>query len=1480
MAAKSTARRPRRRGWQVLCRAAVLLALLGAGAYAALPWWVPAEWLSRQIAADLARQLGVPVTIDGLSLSWFDGVELRGLRIASPKGFGGGPVVTVRSLRTELAPVEVLLHRRLAWLELTGAEVHARFDAHGNTNLRPLSRLEPTLAVGRISVSHGRATLALPNETRRLALAVRSLQVDAGRIGDVAMSAALEQDAPSGDGAVSLSPAAGSGPRAAAAAALTFANIDLAQLPIASLLRCPLKKLSGRCDGAIELEVGRDAVIDAFTLDVRVRRLDVQPEGVALPVIDEAHLRVVAAYDQIDRALEVRSASVRLPGIDLQCRAKVFAELLGGHWEAIESLDLRGRVHPAQLAALLTGRAELPGDLTVVGPVGVSIVAEREGMDLHLRLTADATGAELRRGGRVLKPAGRPCDMGLAADLHHQTSGFTVTDSWLDLAGNRFHGHGEVGSLRRFTGRLGGRGEQTLGHFLLAELARLKWHGEWQIQALAALRDVAVGFCPPEAWPDVSLAGLLKGRWFLHHGPATRVHVIFEAPPETQLRLPGAFVKPDGVPLHLDLSAAIDPDQARLRDLAAVLSVGPAHLAVEGADIDWGPAGPAGEEADGAALELTGRLSAEKIEQLLPCVPGTEPLRGRLRGGFSGQFDIRQRPHSRRARLSLVLTDAALDADPWLRKDAGLPAELHVDFRADPPVDGKRPNLLACLWSGPQADVTVNCRLPALPAGQLPLAALARPLAADMDWVVEAVVKDARRLAGSSAVVAERLAGTNLSGQLKLTARGTLRDGTLDADVFCDATDLRLDRPNPLGRTKPGGARLTVRLEGRLAPEEGRLAVELRHGELVVGASRLAVSGRADLPAKPPPAAGRSSPLAALGAFQLDANALVSLEPALLALAPELDGLARRHGLSGQLTCRAAVSSDGNELALRAHVDATQAALGELVLDLPAAEGGQPRRLGPIVKPADMPAHADLDATGPTDLSRVLVRGLDVRIDELHLLASGSAGLGLDANCLPAALETLDMHVAASTGRAERLSRLLPKLAGYGLGGGLFVDAELPEAHRGSVAHATVRFDDARWVHKGKPVAVRGEVEIDRLTPPRRIAGDGPDDLTDAQWLRRVDESLPRIGRVRTKGLEIRVGEDRAWLLADLSALPDALAGEFHVLAEDVDAQELADWLAPPRPSEPGPTTRPSYKLTAGETDDLRRQAGRASALARKYLAGARLTGRASIRRLRAYDISVDQSYVVSRLELKVGAENGRVAVEFSGGLNGGLLREHHSTDLTAPAPEVASESTIDEILAEENIQPQLARFFPGNTVHGTFSRRETTTAPLADALAAAMDPRYPVRRVGHGKTVATDGVTRGRAAPKFMTGIFPGLNLATYPYTKMTAFAELQADGTAKNDMVFQGTLYDLYMEGTTDAENIGRYEIGLILLGAPQTAEWNHTFRQGRIPLLNFKARIEGGRMYDQEVSYLWPNETLFVIFLKNNIFYRIWLAAGENG
>jgi hypothetical protein len=493
--------------------------------------------------------------------------------------------------------------------------------------------------------------------------------------------------------------------------------------------------------------------------------------------------------------------------------------------------------------------------------------------------------------------------------------------------------------------------------------------------------------------------------------------------------------------------------------------------------------------------------------------------------------------------------------------------------------------------------------------------------------------------------------------------------------------------------------------------------------------------------------------------------------------------------------------------------------------------------------------------------------------------ASGAAEVLADANSRPAGLRNVRGRASATIARAEALAELLPKLKPYGLSGAAALRIEATDLAAGDVARVVVDCRKLAGRLKGKDVLVDGGLILEGL-----VLGEPRD------WWRRFqdketrEDALPDIARVATDGLELRVGANHGWLLADVKSLPGKARGSVQVLAERTDVPDLSAWAAlltedAPATRPAGPTSRPAYKLSESRQQELRARAGELIALGRRYLGEADLTAKASIKYLRSYDVSVDNYYELRRLALTMSASGGHVKLAYTGGLNGGLMSDDYAFHLKGPAPSVACHSVLKNVQAEKNIQPQLAKFFPGNTVLGTFSREETTTTSLTDFLAASLDPRYPLRRTGNGKTVAVDGITQGRAAPKFVTKIFPGLNLAKYKYRKMTAFGKYLADGTAVNDMVFDGRTYDLYMNGTTDADNIGDYEIGLILLGTPQSAEWNHVYRQGRIPILDFRARIEGGKMHDEEVSYPLPNETLFVILLKNNLAYRAWLAAGRN-
>jgi hypothetical protein len=183
-----------------------------------------------------------------------------------------------------------------------------------------------------------------------------------------------------------------------------------------------------------------------------------------------------------------------------------------------------------------------------------------------------------------------------------------------------------------------------------------------------------------------------------------------------------------------------------------------------------------------------------------------------------------------------------------------------------------------------------------------------------------------------------------------------------------------------------------------------------------------------------------------------------------------------------------------------------------------------------------------------------------------------------------------------------------------------------------------------------------------------------------------------------------------------------------------------------------------------------------------------------------------------------------------------------------------------------------ISRDFPGNTVNGLFSRSESLEIPLDAYLGQMLDPRYPMHPVGTAKLVATDGVVVGPGAPAFVTRVFPGLNLTEYRYDRMTAFSTYLPDGTAENETFFSGR-YDVYMEGTTAADGEAKYTLGLVLLGGSR-ADWQHDWKQGRIPLLNYRGRIVNGKFLDRVVSYPWPNQTLGEIFIRNNLIYRAWI------
>ncbi|MCK4601512.1 MAG: hypothetical protein KAU28_03545, partial [Phycisphaerae bacterium] len=158
------------RWWQRLSRVAVVAAAVAIIAYATLPWWMPTGVLKQWVADDMARQMGVEVTIDHMSIGWGKGMQITGFTVAAPQGFGGEPLLTVERIHTEFAPLRYLFAKRIEVMEVEQPRLLVIVRADGTTNVTPVTLLEFDVNAEHVTVRDAVATLDLPGRDERTQL--------------------------------------------------------------------------------------------------------------------------------------------------------------------------------------------------------------------------------------------------------------------------------------------------------------------------------------------------------------------------------------------------------------------------------------------------------------------------------------------------------------------------------------------------------------------------------------------------------------------------------------------------------------------------------------------------------------------------------------------------------------------------------------------------------------------------------------------------------------------------------------------------------------------------------------------------------------------------------------------------------------------------------------------------------------------------------------------------------------------------------------------------------------------------------------------------------------------------------------------------------------------------------------------------------------------------------------------------------------
>ena len=1430
MAERSQKARPRRTWWQRLLRAAGLTALAAVGAYVTFPWWLPTGWLADRLERQLSEQTRSPVRVGRVSLSWADGVSIRELAIGGPDSPGVGPLVYIDRLDAPLTPLRTLATGRLEWMEIRDLRLNVQVTEDGQSNLAPLTRFGGGLEADRVSVLDSRLLLHLPDRPRPLRLDITSGQVGGG--GGLRLTATGRFKQPGSSARASLRLRHDPDTGEALNTSLTFEGFQLRSLPLNTLLALPAESITGRASGMLAVQIDSQGRASRMDLDVGIAQLDVRPIGkVDLPVIQTARVKMSGTLDVVTGKLAIRTGRLVLPGIDISGKGTAYVDSGSGVLRGFQDFQLRGKVYPDRLAALLTGSGQLGGQVAIEGPMGVRVEYDRQAGPTDLKAYCDLQPCRISHAGRTIKPAGRVCSVRVNGRGQRRPWRIAVTGPdglRVRLGGNTFAGRGELLGLEQtLAAAIAGR--HLAPGQLAVRLARgLRWQGRWHVEELASLADLHPALAA--ALERVKLDGPITGRLDFGTPAAMALRLRCQVPEGTSLTARPWLVKPAAGAASVALAGRV------LAEGALGLADGDLDLAVnDGWLRAWGLHLTADANGRTAAA---GRFEIDRPQRLMARSPVLTRFAGMAEGVCSGTFSASRLGRRAAAEGTCVLTDTRLHLAPWFAK----PADRRLELRFSASDDGRLQRLALAATAE---------------AGRFALAGVSPDRWTDKAaWRWTARIEDLPALASWSPRFQAVLAGGRLSGQLDANGLVGYSRSAFQWRGSANLTEAGFAPAIPGWPGKAPGAKATLstRLDRWASP---KAATESISGQacLALGGSRLTLDGHALRVQPDPPGLGPLGSLAVdrehVRQAEVELTAHAELDAPTRSAAPWLDRLARAVGASGQFDANARVRYKGGRYTAAGRIDANALDIDRAVFDANAAVV--------LAKPRQMPASLQWRVASDGNARDLRLLSSKVRFGPLAGTAAGRVQLGADANN---PLTITDGRLALSSRDLRGLHRALPALEGLAPEGAVFADVRFDWSPASGLAAERVDLHLAPLsvTHHGRRATARGGLRLDDLRWNPRP--DGP-----PEW---------SLGRARVQGLRLSAGENRAMLLADVTGLPDAPRGEATVVAGYLDDRDLSDWLAGRGDA--------NTASEANETDADRRR--KRIAEARDLIAAVRgpasradLNLRLKVDAFRTFDPAVKMHFLLRRMDLRTLAREGVIESTVRTALAGGIYQARSKVNLDTADPELAMELSLQDMLATDAIGAQFQMHFPGNSLYGGFSRTESTRAPLDQVLASVLDPRVAVYKTGTAKVVANDGLVEGRAAPEFVTALLPGLKLAKYPYRRMTGFAEYRPDGVVANDLVFNGQSYDIYMEGQTTAENVAQYEVGIVLLSLPQTPEWNHRFRQGRVPLLEVRSKFEDGKIIEENVSYPLPTETAFTIFLKNNLLYRILLDVQQN-
>ncbi|MGQ9651623.1 MAG: hypothetical protein ACUVXJ_16065 [Phycisphaerae bacterium] len=1438
-----------------LLRVCLLLIVVTVIAYATLPYWLPAAWLARQFENRLSMDLSREVHIGAIRIGWRHGVSIENVTIAERSGQPDELLARIGRIACGFTPLTTLRTGRVDRLEIIEPEIWLAFDDEGRLislqDLGARSTHRSGFPTWEYRIRRASCHLRMPTLVQTFRIDDLTCRIDkpAGIL-EVSGQTVIDRNDPdlnSGETATArllvdgrvITPKLRKDMMLHGQAHIEWEGLAITDLPLLVAMHFPMEQLDGSTDGKLTFSVQPDLQID-YDLSITLKGVQILKKGTTQPAqVPDARFMGRGLWDPPTDRLALYQFDYETQAVHLRGAGNADQPAL--------AMDPAG---DTPLTVRLTGRVkdwialsrEFPdvakwtqsATTRLEGSADVSLNLTRRQDDDHL--VADLDGQELRLGMGPVASEYLCADPGIPKRFHldiahnHETGKYTQRQLSLSIGNTTLTSHGEVVVPATRT--------HDAWEWLAAVFPSLRCELTVRTKDLAELARLR----PPERVPSELLQG---------HGPAemtfslipqdghSRLQASFRIPAETAVSLGRRrMVKPPGRPLSLTAGVGIphrftgsaenpildvtygqagvrlDSEQALVEVLATLK---------EGHSVDFVNLR---DETTGTAAVLDAKwtlpLSVNGVESLAGLFPdvtaavGEGNLEGNAALSITGRFISGAGEWLVRNELALSTRGLTARWRDLLDKTADEPLDIVLAHECQS-VDGRCEQSVHALLRRPTGEMSGSV---IFSEGQ------EEDEGDDFETaIVRARIEDLDRFAALSPSLRTCLSKAQISGGVQMESQSLLANGRFNGFVSlnADETGFMVGRSAPL--VKKPGTPAQMRLEwgsedrsGPTADRQFRLVDGfVQIGHLTIEELRGQVSIDPGDPsfhllkwARHAIASGRVRPRLKSAALQL-AGRLEADDP-WWTQNPVWEQWRSKINLTGNVGWRLETVLDEDLFSLKGHLDARQIGLSS---DL--GQRWVPTLSKPPGTPADFRFH--LAAARLPGSQRIDIEARDVEFDlngnTLRMGGLLQVTADADGAWQP---RKLDVDCSVQLTDPPALREALPGCRFEMLEGAAFGRA---------VASGTLQQLDLSLV----------EVGFDRL-----LVGTGKEVF----------------------GLDGRMALDRQLLHLDQLACSwgqskGCIAGVIY--AEDGERPRRARLgMAIEQFNQPELTALIKKLTLAPSTDS--RPAGQATKVKRRiveFLHHLDLDLDIRVEEgtvVLPKDVQVEADAAVNRVSIKDGYLN----MSFGAIVDGGTVAGSFTTDLKRTEPTFYLKYAANRIQPGPLVDRYLALTFPGMKATGPLTIIDETYQKL---LPAADEPNY---EVGEGELMIEGGSVAGRAAPLWMTNLFPGLNFATFEFSYMHSWFKKFEDGRIRHQMIFQGRFYNVYMVGECDAQGFMSYDVGIDFLANFDSRYWAES-GQGRIPLFTKTGRVmPDGSLASEEVVYV-PRKFIMSLLVKNN-------------